>query len=202
MTKDEQKRTEIFEAESAKLTGEGYASKDILISGAKANTVGMLLGLVPIVPFAVWFMFAHGAFNAFEDGLYGIIVSVALLVSIPVHEGIHGITWAAFSKNKFKSIAFGVAWKSLTPYCSCKEALKRGQYTLGAIMPGLLLGIIPMIVACVIGSSDLFIYAAFMIVCAGGDLLIFTMILQEKKAKQELFLDHPTKIGLVKFEKE
>ena len=52
MTKDEQKRTEIFEAESAKLASEGYVSKDILISGAKANTVGMLLGLVPIVPFA------------------------------------------------------------------------------------------------------------------------------------------------------
>ena len=202
MTKDEQKRTEIFEAESAKLASEGYVSKDILISGAKANTVGMLLGLVPIVPFAIWFMIAYGAFNPFEQGIFGIAVSVALLISIPVHEGIHGITWAIFSKNKFKSIAFGVAWKSLTPYCSCEEALKRGQYTLGAIMPDLLLGIIPMIIACIIGSADLLLYAGFMTVCAGGDLLIFTMILREKKAGQELFLDHPTKIGLVKFEKE
>ena len=202
MTKDEQKRTEIFNAESSKLISEGYVSRDLLISGAKANTVGMLFGLVPVIPFAIWYLIAYGAFDPFEQVYDSVAVCVALLISIPVHELIHGITWSLFASKRIKSIAFGVAWKSVTPYCSCKEALKRGHYTIGVIMPGIVLGIIPLIISCIIGSASLFVYGMFMTITAGGDLLIFSMILREKKSKQECFLDHPSKIGLVKFEKE
>ena len=202
MTKDEQKRTEIFNAESSKLISEGYVSKDLLISGAKANVVGTLFGLAPIIPFAIWFLIAYGVFNPFEQIYDSVTVIIALLISIPVHELIHGITWSIFARKHFKSIAFGVAWKSFTPYCSCKEALKRGHYTIGVVMPGIVLGIIPLIISCIIGSASLFVYGMFMTITAGGDLIIYSMILREKKSEQEFFLDHLTKIGLVKFEKE
>ena len=201
MTKDEQKRTEIFEAESAKLLAEGFVTRNLLISGVKANTLGTLFGIVPVIPFAIWYMLVYGGFDAFSNAYEGTIVIIALLLSIPAHELIHGITWSLFTRNRFKSIAFGVAWSSLTPYCSCKEGLKRMQYLFGTVMPGIVLGLIPLIISCINGSASLFAYAAFMTITAGGDLMICSMILRDKKAEQEYFLDHPTKIGLVKFEK-
>jgi hypothetical protein len=45
--------------------------------------------------------------------LVGFIVLIALTIGI-MHELIHGITWAKYTKDGFKSIRFGVLWKFLT----------------------------------------------------------------------------------------
>jgi len=199
MTADEQKRTEIFEAEAARLTEDGYKCKDITTTALTANVAGTLLGIVAAAPLCVLFCCLFGINETYPHPLiyFGVII-----VSIVVHELIHGLTWSLFTKHGFKSVAFGVIWKYLTPYCSCKEALGRGQYILGGIMPGLVLGIIPQVTACFTGSFLLELYGAFMTICAGGDLMIFIMILRDKKCGDEYYLDHPTKIGLLKLYKE
>jgi hypothetical protein len=46
--------------------------------------------------------------------LVGFIVLIAT-IGIILHELIHGITWAKYTKDGFKSIRFGVLWKFLTP---------------------------------------------------------------------------------------
>ena len=77
---------------------------------------------------AAWY-FVWG-FPAFEDFpiqfipnhnilLTFLIVFVALMAGIVVHELIHGLTWAYFAKKGFKSIRFGIFWEMLTPYCHC-----------------------------------------------------------------------------------
>ncbi len=40
-----------------------------------------------------------------------------------------------------------------------------------------------------------------MTIAAGGDILIAKMILDNKASKTALYLDHPTEIGLVVFQK-
>lgn len=199
MTEDEARRTEIFEAEVASFNGKGYISKDITTSALTANVVGTVLGVVAALPLLLLYLWLYG-FNESYWNFWVFIIAIA--VSIVVHELIHGLTWSLFTRNGFKSVAFGFIWKYLTPYCSCKEALKRGQYILGGIMPGLVLGIIPQAVACFTGIYMLAFFGAFMTVCAGGDLMIFVMILMDRKNRDEHYLDHPTKIGLVKFYKE
>jgi hypothetical protein len=62
--------------------------------------------------------------------LVGFIVLIAL-TGIILHELIHGITWAKYTKDGFKSIRFGVLWKFLTPYCHCKEPLLVKHYIIG-----------------------------------------------------------------------
>lgn len=199
MTSDEMKRTEIFEGEIASFASKGYKSREITTSAAAANIVGTILGIIVALPLAVLYFFVNDFAEEYSN-LY--LFVAALLVSIVVHELIHGLTWGLFTKNGFKSIAFGVIWKFLTPYCSCKEALKKGQYILGGIMPGLVLGIAPQILACVTGIYQLALYGAFMTICAGGDMMILVMILKDKKNDDEYYLDHPTKIGLVKIYRE
>ena len=115
------------------------------------------------------------------------------MLGIAVHELIHGIAWAIFAKNGFKSMKFGVMWKLLTPYCHCKDALKVKEYIFGAIAPAILLGILPAIVAIFNGSISLLIFGMFFTMAACGDFLIINLI--RKENWDDLVEDHPTEAG-------
>jgi hypothetical protein len=123
----------------------------------------------------------------------GIIIIGILILGIIVHELIHGITWAKFADNGFKSIKFGVLWKMLTPYCHCKEPLTVRQYTIGAIAPAIILGFLPAIIAILTGNLGLLIFGIFFTMAAGGDFLIVNMI--SKENKDDLVQDHPSEAG-------
>ena len=62
-----------------------------------------------------------------------------------------------------KDIEFGVMWKYLTPYCTCRKSLKRGQYITGNLMPTIVLGFIPAIASIISGSLFVFAVAELMI---------------------------------------
>lgn len=129
-----------------------------------------------------------------KDMAYGGLIAFGtLILGIIVHELIHGIAWARFAGNGFKSIKFGVLWKMLTPYCHCKEPLTVRQYIIGAIAPAIILGFLPSIIAVLTGSLGLLIFGIFFTITAGGDFLIINLI--RKEGKDDLVLDHPSEIG-------
>ena len=193
MTKDEAKRQAIFDGITEEFTANGYELKDLTTTALKANVIGPLIGAVLSVPFiAAYFLLGHNLKSATEFEFFWIALSGLLIVSIVVHELIHGITMGAF----------GIIVQYLTPYCSCKEPLRKHQYILGLLMPCIVLGIIPMILALIFGSFLLLVYGAFMTITAGGDLLIMSMILKSSYKGDVYFVDHPTKIGLAVFVKE
>ena len=157
------------------------------------------------VPFAVIFFLVNRDFAMdFGDHFYvkWTILLVAALFLTVVHELIHGLTWGLFAKERFKSIEFGVIWKMLTPYCTCKEPLKKNQYIVGSLMPCLILGILPCIISWFNQNIWVLLMGVIMIMGAGGDLLISKMILSSKNRQSGLYLDHPTEVGLVVFTKE
>lgn len=97
----------------------------------------------------------------------------ALIVGIVVHELIHGLTWAMYAKTGFKSISFGVMWKMLTPYCHCSEPLKVSHYSIGALMPLIVLGILPSIAAiCLKSLFWLTMGVVFIAAAAGLDQIV------------------------------
>mgnify|MGYP005751356789 CR=1 FL=1 len=110
-----------------------------------------------------------------------------------VHELLHGLTWAAFCKNGLKSIEYGVYWKVLTPYCHCKEVLPLKHYTIGGMMPGLVMGLLPAVAGIAIGHLLLFLFGLFFSMAAAGDLLILWMLRHQHST--DLIQDHPDKIG-------
>lgn len=114
-------------------------------------------------------------------------------MGIVLHELIHGITWAKFAKEGFKSIKFGVLWKMLTPYCHCKEALNVKQYIIGALTPAIVMGIVPSIIAIIIGDFGLLIFGMFFTMAAAGDFLIINLIRKENSS--DLVQDHPSEVG-------
>ena len=204
LTKNEEDRLALFNDVSSDLEKEGYHKTDLTVSLKKGNTLGALYGLLLCVPFLVLFIMIHD-FKPFETGenytRNYLLFIVLTLVFIVVHELIHGITFSRFTKNGFKDISFGVIWKSLNPYCACKQALERNKYLTALLMPGFVLGVIPSIISLINGNAWWLYMGLLMISSAGGDILIGKMILEHDDKKGSLYLDHPTNIGLVVFEK-
>ena len=202
LTKAEARRQARFLAQIEAYEAEGWQRRDLTASAAKANIVGSFYGLLLCIPLAVLFILLGGApiTQPGEDFLFRWLGLVAALLVLTVaHELIHGLTWARFAKAGWKSIEFGVIWKSLNPYCTCAEPMGRGQYLTALLMPCLVLGIVPSLIACFTHSLWLLAAGLLMTAAAGGDLLIAVLILRSKMPAGTLYLDHPTEIGLVCF---
>lgn len=138
-------------------------------------------------------------FIFYSYGYWNILfIFLTVIFSVILHELIHGLTFSFYCKQKFKSIKYGIIWKSIMPYCNCQEELKVKYYKIGVIMPFLILGILPLVLSIFLKSLILFFYSYFSIITASGDLIIFFFLLKESNST--LILDHPCKIGYIKIE--
>lgn len=122
-------------------------------------------------------------------------IGLVILAGIIIHELLHGIGWSRYTKKGWRSIKFGIEWKYLTPYCHCTEPLRLKPYRIGSILPAIILGIFPSIVALVIGNLWLMVFGFFFTFSAGGDFLILWLLRNEKS--NMLVHDHPDKIGCI-----
>lgn len=204
LTPAEQKRKEVFDAKCEEMYAKGYIKSDLTFSIAKANIYALIIMLPFLVGFIVWYFVVNINRFTFNYGLIGIaVILVATVLLTVIHELIHGITWAAFAKNHFKSIEFGIVWKMLTPYCTCSDTLAKWQYIIGAAMPTIVVGFIPAIIAIYCNNLLAFFVFWAMIAGGGGDaLIILKVLLHRSNGKDCVYLDHPYKCGTVVFEKD
>ncbi|WP_231133348.1 DUF3267 domain-containing protein [Capillibacterium thermochitinicola] len=121
---------------------------------------------------------------------------VLFLLGIVLHELIHGAVFAAFAKDKWRAVRFGIHWPTLTPYCSCVEALSLPKYVLICAMPTIIFGLLPYFIGLAFGLSTLAYFGLLFIFAGGGDAYILWMI---RKERQGLILDHPYLVGCVVF---
>lgn len=201
LTQAEEKRLKEFNEKCDKWVAEGYKRTDLTVGIVKANVFAILL----FIPFGVvfgglFYLFNRNAEVTFKPGM--ILFWVFYIVAIVVHEAIHGLSWAANTPNGMKDIEFGIMWQYLTPYATCKQPLKKGQYIFGALMPLVALGIFPSVISIPFHSFFWLAFGILMSVSAGGDILIVLEILKYKaKGKEVFYMDHPTQAGGVIFEK-
>ena len=187
-----------------KLTAEGYTEHKAVISILKANVVGCAIALPLIILFSLLFVIlALEKDTTIFDSIVRneMFLFLTIIVSIPIHELLHGAGWILFCKDGRKSINFGFMWKSLTPYCHCSEALRLAHYYIGLIAPFFFLGIIPCVVSLFNGSVFLLLFGFFGIIGAGGDLAIGCTIFKYI-GKNALLLDHPSECGCAVFTKD
>ncbi len=202
LTEDEKKRLKDFEELADRMVQQGYRRVELTVSIIKANWFAILL-LIPL------FVVGGGLFYLKNRGLGDerlisslLIFFGAYLVLVVVHELIHGVSWSLFAEHHWKDIAFGFMKQYMTPYCSCRVPLSKGQYIFGALMPLILLGIVPMLVGILIGSWLITLLGIVMADAAAGDILIVWNLLKYRsEAKEIVYMDHPTQAGGVVFEK-
>lgn len=203
LSKKEEERLSNFNILCEKLEREGYKKEKLLVSLLKANVYSIIF----MIPLALLFIFISFLINKKVvlryDGdllvlIYAYLVVILLVI---IHEAIHGLTWAHFSKNKMKDIEFGVI-KWVAVYATCKSVLKRKEYLLGALMPLVITGIIPSIIGFILNNGVIIIIGYLLIVGAFGDLMIVQKVLSFKNNdKDNLYIDHPTEGGCVVFYK-
>ena len=178
--------------------------KKVAIDIAKANIFAIAIMMVAAFVFLVPFFWIWAGKKPVSELLGGVgdwvTAFILMFVGIVVHELIHGLTWACYAKSGWKSISFGVMWKLLTPYCHCDEPMHIPGYMMGAMMPCIILGVIPAIVALFIGSLPLLAWGVFFIAAAAGD--IWMAYLLTKENPKSLVLDHPSEAGFYIIDEE
>ena len=200
----EQRRQDVFDETCERLIREGYKKTNLTVGIVKANIIVLLLA-IPVIAVGVLLFTLKNPVSLLRPTPQGSILFIVLfVVLIVVHELIHGLTWSVFAENHFKDIDFGFMKELLTPYCTCSTPLRKSHYIMGALMPCIVLGIIPAAIGILLGSSLLFWIGIVMTLSAGGDIMIVCKVMAFKKqpeSKEILIYDHPTQAGSVIFEK-
>jgi hypothetical protein len=175
--------------------------KEITFSAAQAHLYGLAFAIpLPVLFGCVFYLIWHSRLTlltfakAIPSGLW---MALIILVGVIFHELIHGISWAFFTKDGFKSVKYGIEWKSFTPYCHCKTPLQLNHYLVGGLMPGILLGVLPSLIGIIMGNVSLLLLGIFFTLTAGGDFLIAWHL--RKENKHSLVQDHAEKIGCYVF---
>ncbi|MCB2203240.1 DUF3267 domain-containing protein [bacterium] len=176
-------------------SGAEFQREDRSVSLLQANFLMVYFALPAVLVLGVPYLLLWGT-----DGIRSIFVDggllpllVAVAVGIVVHEGIHGLTWKWLTGKPFGVIRFGFDWKTVTPYAHCSEPMEARPYRIGAVMPLILLGILPALYAVAFGSASWAAFGLFFTFAAGGDMLILWLLRDIDSTA--LIEDHPTRAG-------
>ena len=171
---------------------EGYNIELRTIGMLKANIVAIvvmaLLGVLGLMAmYAIWGDFSLG--NPWN----GMLFIIGFWVGVAVHELIHGFTWMWVTHSSFSHLRFGLLRGGV--YCHIDVPMSKRKYVVGALMPLLLLGILPFLLSFATHSLWLMLFGVIFIGCAMGDVLIVWAI--RKESPDTLVYDHPSEPGCI-----
>lgn len=124
-----------------------------------------------------------------------LIVLGCILAGIPAHEGIHAATFRWIGRVDPVRIRFGFNRRALAPFVHCSAPVSVRIYRLSAIMPGLLLGVLPIVVGIVLDSGQVFVVGYVLLLAALGDAMV--LVLLNDLSDDQLVQDHASKPGFV-----
>jgi len=170
---------------------------DLSISMVAANNYSLIFALPLTILFLFLFLISWGKIGLIQARheivhYLGTFI-IVILAGIFLHELIHGIAWSLLGKKSIKTIRYGVNWKVLSPYAHCREALPIQAYRLGAILPAVIQGFIPVFIGLLTGSGVVFLYGLIFTAAAGGDLVVLWLLRHE--SSKEWVLDHDSRAG-------
>lgn len=120
-------------------------------------------------------------------------VAMIFVIGIIAHELLHGLTWQWLS-GEHDSVEYGLKWKTLTPYTHITRPISMEAYATGTIMPALILGILPTMMALIEGSSALLMFGLIFTWSASGDGIVLWRLRHIEA--DTLVEDHPTNAGV------
>lgn len=178
---------------------EHYTKKELLLS--KKNV--FVITVISFIIITSFFLLIYRVINiekvkfSTENDILFLIV---LLFSFAFHEFIHYFTaLLIIGKKKKHLLRISFSWKYFAPLFHCSKQLEINQYKLIAIMPFIVLSIIPFSFAILFQSFILFILSFVSTLGCAGDLYIYFKL--NKYPNRTLVEDHPSKIGCVIYER-
>ena len=167
------KENKTFNSVQANLKASGFRKKDVTIPPGKA----MVLGIVYALPFIITlgllyrFILIERAHLSEIGGLSFYIMFIAIIViSVVIHELLHGIGWAISSGQGWKVVRFNI--NAMMPSCACKVALEKKSYLMGVLAPFMVLGLGSTLFVFLYPGTVSLLTMMVNFVAAGADLLI------------------------------
>lgn len=125
--------------------------------------------------------------------LYSALAVVIYAISAVVHEGLHALAMMLFAGVPWSSIRFGLRLREGIAYVHTDRPMTVRAYRSVLVVPGLLQGVVPIVVGWLIGSGWLTIYGYVMLTAAVGDIAM--LHLMRDLSSNTLVKDHPVKLG-------
>ena len=173
--------------------------RDLSVSMERANITVLFIGLPVVILQFILFDQIHPSPDAVREWNF-LLLLLIIILGVIVHEVVHGVAWAIAGRKPWASIKFGFQVKTLTPYCHITEPLEVNAYRIGAVMPGLVVGILPYIYSLTSGDMNWLWFSLVHTSAAGGDWLILWLIRHVKAGS--LVEDHPSQAGCYVLEGE
>ncbi len=175
------------------------ASPDFTVSLLAANLYSLAI-ILPLAAFILGTIYLLHGLGILVDGFQfwnshrfpGIVI---LLGGIIAHEVLHAVAWLLVSKNQRNAIKFGFNFAALSPYAHCTEPMPVGSYRITVILPGVLLGAVPLIIGVLFGNGPVILFGFLFTLAAGGDALILWRV--RNIPPGTLVRDHPDRAGCV-----
>ena len=175
---------------------------------AKVVTISNLsVTLFVVAASLIWFFLFFYAWKIFWDTsitkefykqayLYMILFVV---LSVPVHELIHALSFRFLGNIPWAKIKFGFVVKMLAPYAHPTAPINKNAYAWSGALPGLVLGVIPLIAGLIIRSMLLSYLGMIAMAMAGGDVL--TLWKLRSAPKDSYILENQEQDGFTILEK-
>ena len=202
LTPAEERRKADFEKTALELMNQGYKRTELTFDELKLNILVLLVALPCIIVALFAFVFIHPDKLVLLSNIELLVCAILLLLLIFLHEFMQVLLFSFFCQNGIKDIVFGFRWRTLTPYSGCKVPLKKEQLILVNIIPFIVLGLVPTIIALRVGSIMLFILGLGMIFSGSGDIIYVYLLLKYKaKGNDVIFFDAPSQPGCIVFDR-
>lgn len=170
--------------------------RDATMSVARANLVAVawlpLAAVVVLAPFvARW---GGAALAAAIPGPGSLLAVLAVLLgSVLLHELTHAAGFLLLARAPRPAVRLGFNRRTLTPFAACSVPVRAAAYRATALLPGVVLGLLPGVAALLTGSGLLALWSWTMLAVAGGDLAAVWAI--RRVPPETPVLDHPSRVG-------
>jgi len=155
--------------------------------------------LAVVVPFsALW-----GFDLLWQDAkAYFPLVLAAFFVGIFVHEWLHAISFRIFGGVTKESISYRRQWKTLDIQTMCAAPMTAGAYRIAALMPALLMGLVPAAISLAYGIGWLAVWSVLALNSVTSDIVSVWAIRSMGNSERVFMNVDPAKVDFAAPDKE
>ena len=155
--------------------------------------MGLLAVALPVVAGGHSLFWDRPAWTLLDEVFAGSGFLIAIAIAVVVHELLHAVGFRYFGGAPWRTIRFGIQWRTLTPFACSVVPVPARSYRWTAALPGIVLGAIPIIAGVLLDAPATSGFGIAMLTGAGGDAAIIWAM--RRTPDDALVLDSPNALG-------
>ncbi|MGX6978741.1 DUF3267 domain-containing protein [Vagococcus elongatus] len=164
--------------------------KEVTYNSIMVNILGFLCVLPLLASYMVVYRKCFYGKLTDTDINITLLIIILLLISMLIHEALHGGGWVLTKGCTLKNIH--IKFNFMMASCHCDKPLTGSKYMFGLVLPFLTLAVGTTLLSFVYPSTLTLFATLVNIALCGGDILLFFRMFPYRHQK---IIDHPTKAG-------